>query len=436
MKSYAVFCLVGLAGVMLSGCPIYANEYCNSDSDCPSNAYCSDKNECLPYADYGVGGSPSAGGSHNNTTCSDPNQCGANSVCGVDGFCHTGDCSFSGCVKGYTCALNDADLFVCVPSGGNGGSGGSAGKGGSAGTGGSLPDGGAGTGGQVSEGGAAGAAGSDQDASKPVYCGNPKDCPADQTCAPQGVCQSGTCSALGCVQGYVCSDSEAGAGCVPSNPAACIIDDDCTILGYKCVNGTCTAPDNLCTDKTQCPGGTLGEANCVDGKCVPSCKADAGAACSTGYVCDANLGICTPPASGCTVTQDCNDAGQVCVAGACVPKCQDLDGGLSCPTGQVCVANGCVPDEQPKFDCSIDGTQDVCASTSICLHHHCYISCEGGNSGICANNPPDLNLCKTVTTSSGQHNICGSNANLGSECDPTLGTGCTSDKFCIDGFCK
>jgi hypothetical protein len=414
MKTYAGFGLIGLAGLLLSGCPIYDTTNCYSDYDCPSNAYCSENNECIPYPVYGAGGS---GGTSNQVPCTHPEQCGVNSVCGADGTCHTGDCSFSGCVSGYKCTLDAQNLFVCVPS--------STGKGGSAGAGGSLPDGGAGAAGEPDGGG--GTAGAD--ASVPVYCGNPKDCPTGQTCTPEGVCETGSCTSLGCVNGYVCADD--GTACVPTNPAACMLDGDCGFMGtgYKCVNGTCTAPDKLCTDKTQCPG----LANCVDGKCVASCSADAGASCATGYVCDAVLGVCTPPASGCSVTSDCDSATLVCVAGACVPEC---GAGGTCPTGQVCVANGCIPDQQPKFDCTVDGTQDVCAASSICLHHHCYISCEGANANVCDFNPPELSLCKTVTTSSGEHNICGSNSNLGSECDPTLGPACADGKFCIDGFCK
>jgi hypothetical protein len=47
-------------------------------------------------------------------------------------------------------------------------------------------------------------------------------------------------------------------------------------------------------------------------------------------------------------------------------------------------------------------------------------------------------LCKSVTTSSGVYYVCGSNSNLGSECDPTLvpPKNCTSPDICIDGYCR
>ena len=439
MKSYAALGLIGLSGLVLSGCPIYPEEeYCyDDDYDCPSDSICNSDNVCVHPPSPNSGGS--AGSPQTGVPCAYPDQCGPNSVCGSDGYCHPGDCFFWQCVSGYQCAVVD-DAYVCVknkkPDGGAGsggsGAGGSAGSidGGVAGSAGSEDGGPAGSAGQAGSAGEAGAAGA-PDAGKTIYCGNPDDCPAGQSCTPSGTCQVGSCTTLGCIEGYVCSN----AACVPSNPAACIGDTDCSSLGaaYKCVNGVCTGADQLCSDKTQCPGGNLDQSKCVDGKCVEACTADAGASCTYGYACDPALGICVPAGNGCSITEDCNSLALVCVDGACVARC--LPGG-TCPEGQVCVANGCVPDQKPQFDCTVDGVQDVCAVTSICLHHHCYISCASPNQLACDNNPPELNVCKTVTTSSGQHPICGSNANLGSECDPTAGTSCSGGKVCIDGFCK
>jgi len=45
-------------------------------------------------------------------------------------------------------------------------------------------------------------------------------------------------------------------------------------------------------------------------------------------------------------------------------------------------------------------------------------------------------VCKSVTTASGAYAVCGSDTNLGSECDPTQGKSCTAPRICIDGFCK
>jgi hypothetical protein len=56
---------------------------------------------------------------------------------------------------------------------------------------------------------------------------------------------------------------------------------------------------------------------------------------------------------------------------------------------------------------------------------------------VCTNQPT-LNQCKAVTTASGAHNVCGSNQNLGGQCDPTdPNLACKmAGQVCIDGFCK
>jgi hypothetical protein len=105
------------------------------------------------------------------------------------------------------------------------------------------------------------------------------------------------------------------------------------------------------------------------------------------------------------------------------------------------VDNGCIPNQQPKFVCNVDGQQDLCASGSICLHHNCYIACsadagaaDGGSNGC--QNADQFNICKSVTTSTGTYYVCGSNSNLGNECDPTQSENCASPEVCIDGYCR
>lgn len=149
--------------------------------------------------------------------------------------------------------------------------------------------------------------------------------------------------------------------------------------------------------------------------------------CHGGYGCDTTLGICTIAIIGCTITNDCMSATDVCVDGTCVPRSQ----GATCPAGDVWVENGCIPDQSATFVCNVDGMQDACAMGSICLHHNCYISCTSSNDCLMS-----FPVCKTVTTSSGQHQVCGSDDNLGSECDPTAGLACAPGKICIDGYCK
>jgi hypothetical protein len=316
-------------------------------------------------------------------SCSATSDCGNNETCGKDNRCHPGDCSFSGCSDGFTCVVDAAaQTASCKPSS------------------------------QVSQ---------------PVYCGNPKDCLGDsQNCASEGICKTGSCSVTGCIHGYTCG---ASGTCTRTNPAGCAVDTDCAGAGagFTCVSGICTQPSDLCFDQTQCAAGD----KCVAGKCTPACPTSA-SACSaaSGYACDANL-VCLKPIKSCKITNDCGGAKSVCVAGACVPR----SAGAVCATaGTVWVDNGCIPDQKGSFTCGADGTQDVCLQGSLCLHHSCYISCKTDET-VCTSQPA-LNQCKSVTTTSGDHKVCGSKENLGNECDPTAAKACSVGNICIDGFCK
>jgi hypothetical protein len=379
--------LASIAGV-LAGCPIY-----DGDDDSYAPSPCADGYECYSTGDGAVPG------------CNGPADCGANETCAWDHQCHPGDCTSWDCVAGYVCTVNTDQTASCQPgtsgSGGGGAGGGTTGAGG-----GTTGAGGAGGGGAV-------------------WCGNPSDCQAGETCSDDGTCKPGDCTVNTCIFGYAC---DAGSKtCKPTNPAACGSDDDCAALGagYACVSGLCTAPADQCFDQTQCPGGD----KCAAGKCTPSCGSDAD--CPSGYACDTGLGICSVPSSPCTITNDCGSPVAVCVDGACVPR---SDGG-TCAPGESWVENGCIPSQGASFLCSVDGQQDACASGSICLHHSCYISCAAPNQSTC-DNLPSFDVCKSVTTTSGAHDVCGSNQNLGGECDPTAGKECAAGKICIDGFCK
>jgi hypothetical protein len=233
---------------------------------------------------------------------------------------------------------------------------------------------------------------------------------------------------------------------------ACVVDGDCTSKtgdGSLCLGGVCKAPKDLCSDGTQCKSGK----ECVDGRCVDTCSSgdagDAGAtSCIDGYSCTSGAcvggkGVCGSTPSGDGGVDGSSDAGTCgsasrCVASRCVDKCA-VDG--SCASGEVCVGGGCVQDDRPVFFCdksgTADGTQDVCSTGSICLHHNCYLSCTGPTDTTSCTEPA-YPVCKSVTTSSGQHDVCGSNSGLGSECDPTSSPPktCTPGQFCIDGFCK
>ncbi|WP_437952863.1 hypothetical protein WME98_20740 [Sorangium sp. So ce296] len=372
--------LLGLASVLaplLAGCPIY------DDAD---SHFC-DAEDCGP-------GIPSSDG------CDEPADCGINETCGEDNECHVGDCTAWGCSDGFECVVDDDHTASCVATGSTG------------------------------QGGGGGGGGGGSDA---VYCGNPDDCAEGETCAPDGTCQPGSCDQvlpsgepLGCVHGYVCEGAGDDATCVPATPAACGADADCASLGadYLCVSGICTAPQDQCFDQTQCPVND----KCVEGKCTPACSEDAD--CPSSYRCDTTLGICSQPAQPCVITDDCGGPSAVCVDGACVPRSDGED----CPEGDVWVENGCIPNQSSNFVCGEDGAQDVCAPGSICLHHSCYISCGPSNPNACANQSPSLSECRTVTTFSGVHQVCGSSDNLGGECDPE--TSCADGGICVDGFCR
>lgn len=395
MKRLFLLGLVGTLAGVLAGCPIFDDQGGRGDDDDDDRC---EGPDCNPI--------PAPG-------CVSSADCGINETCGADSECHIGDCTVWGCSKDFTCVVGEDQKATCEPDGGAGGQAGGAGS--SAG----------GAGGQGGAGGEAGAGGQGGQPPPVVYCGNPDDCLADETCAPDGTCKPGDCSKIGCIFGYYCGGSLL---CKPSNPAACGEDSDCAGagMGFLCVNGLCTAPGDQCSDQTQCQAGH----KCADGKCTSSCSGDAD--CPAGYACNANLSLCSNAAKPCVITNDCGSASLVCVDGACVPR---SNAGM-CGGGGVWVENGCLPDQGATFFCNADGQQDKCAAGSVCLHHNCYISCEAPNDNAC-DNLPSFNVCKTVATSSGSHKVCGSNQNLGGQCDPTLGQSCpNASQVCLDGYCK
>jgi len=269
----------------------------------------------------------------------------------------------------------------------------------------------------------------------PTGCRSPSDCSGGQTCAVDGTCQPGDCSQVGCVDGYTCKVQNGTASCVatgdggtdsgPAPYSGCFADSDCSGLGAgaKCLDATCTAPANQCADETQCGTGE----QCVQGVCTPSCGGTA--ACPTGYSCDSN-NVCTGNPDSCTTPGGSCGSNGICIEGHCDAKCGPNN---SCSNGLVCVNGGCMPNEKPNFICNVEGTQDACASGSICLRHNCYISCVG-NANACAT-ADQFNVCKSVTTETGTYQVCGSDSNLGSDCDPTIGKNCPGSTICIDGYC-
>jgi hypothetical protein len=280
----------------------------------------------------------------------------------------------------------------------------------------------------------------DDSSSNPSSCSSSADCPTGYTCNPQNQCQQGDCSQTGCSNGATCTLQNDSFTCIANNSdggnldgnvpqySGCFQDTDCTGdggTGAKCLNAQCTLPDNQCADETQCANNE----QCVQGVCTPPCSATVG--CPTGYSCDLTNNVCTGNSSACTIPGgSCGGGSDVCVEQHCVAPCGTSN---SCSDGLVCVNGGCMPDQLPHFTCTQEGVQDVCATGSICLRHNCYISCAS-NPNVCQT-ASEFNICKTVTTESGSYQVCGSNSNLGSDCDPTIGKNCPNNGICIDGYC-
>lgn len=266
-------------------------------------------------------------------------------------------------------------------------------------------------------------------------CAKPTDCPQGSTCGADSKCHTGACDTTGCPSGFVCA-LQGGSNGVPACIAiggdggatsSCKNDNDCKLpVGSRCLTGTCVGPQDQCVDATQCAA----DAQCVQGACTPKCSDTK--ACPTGYACDTAKGVCTGTnPSPCSSSAQCKGNGSVCVQEHCVEPC---GAGGTCGIGLKCIDGGCTPDQQPVFTCATDGQQGECQQGSICLRHSCYIACNADAGADACKNADTFNQCKTVTTASGPHSVCGSTNNLGSECDPTKS--CASPLLCIDGYCK
>jgi hypothetical protein len=272
-----------------------------------------------------------------------------------------------------------------------------------------------------------------------TLCTKPSDCPAGSTCGADNRCHTGDCSTSGCPSTFVCKLTGGTPQCVPIGSggdggvtSTCKSDQDCpTPAGSRCLSGTCVAPADQCADQTQCPANE----QCVQGACTPTCSA--AKPCPTGFSCDSAKGVCTGNPGPCTTSASCT-AGAVCVEQHCVAPCGP---GFTCPSGLICIDGGCIPDQKPQFICSVDGeagdgSSGKCQNGSICLRHSCYIACDADAGPDACKAADKFNVCKSVTTSSGQHSVCGSDSNLGTDCDPTQGKNCQDPLVCIDGYCR
>ncbi len=264
-------------------------------------------------------------------------------------------------------------------------------------------------------------------------CSSGTDCRTGEVCGSDNRCHTGSCADWGCPSSQICRLQNGVPQCTPGTRPdggpgpGCYRDSDCTSPpGSKCLSGTCAAPADQCSDATQCPNAQ----QCVQGVCTPSCSSTK--PCPTGYACDLAKGVCTNNPKPCTEGGNQCAAGTTCVQQHCVALCGV---GNTCPSGLICVDGGCMPDQRPVFTCAKEGVRDACAPGSICLRHSCYITCDSDASNACRASDK-FNVCKQVTTASGVYAVCGSDANLGTECDPTQNKGCNNPLICIDGFCR
>ena len=265
------------------------------------------------------------------------------------------------------------------------------------------------------------------DAGPPVFCGNPNDCAAAETCAADGTCRAGDCLTIPCINQFQCGITASGPACVRADAKACGADRHC-LSDQRCIDGSCTAVTELCTDRSQCGAAKA----CADGRCVTSCTTDG--QCAPGFLCRTALGICGAKSKPCARTNDCTDAAEVCVDAACVPRCAAAGASGTGAGAGLCIDNGCVPRAAIASECDGQGTQDRCAAGRICLHHHCYISCAQDAGGCSAqSNAP---VCKPVAVAGVSYAVCGTTETLGTECDLTAAKPCSDGKTCVDGFCR
>jgi hypothetical protein len=127
MRRFVSFATLLVASSLLGGCPIYPADSCYSAYDCSSGYTCdSYLGQCvanpgdddddvapLPLPPPGPPAPPPR-----DRTCSDPAQCEAGETCGEQGYCLPGDCTFWGCIEGFSCVESpQGKSYACVKDG-------------------------------------------------------------------------------------------------------------------------------------------------------------------------------------------------------------------------------------------------------------------------------------------------------------------------------
>ena len=250
------------------------------------------------------------------------------------------------------------------------------------------------------------------------------ECVDDESCPDGFSCSGGMCIS-GCTADDDCIGSKCAAGmCVPS----CEVKDDCPGMGPgepDCIGGGCIAQKYElgmdcgfgfsdwrswclleCSEDEDC----LGEAQCLQGKCLPSCSGAEDYSCSgilCGRACVNNVSV-----PSCTDIGERCPSGTLCLHGECTFLCDESE---ECPEGSYCAENLCLSACEDDSDCSRDSliggdlrcrevdNDDVCWPScdedSDCPVGLCNLAESGG---IC---DPSLVLFKT---SKGHAQIAGS----------------------------
>lgn len=101
MKRLSLWSFVITATWIVTGCDDgHSERGCIADVECAPGYVCDlAGNECRRPTE----------------ACAEPSDCGTNETCGSDRVCRTGDCSFHGCVVGFSCEIVDA-RYACVRS--------------------------------------------------------------------------------------------------------------------------------------------------------------------------------------------------------------------------------------------------------------------------------------------------------------------------------
>jgi hypothetical protein len=265
-------------------------------------------------------------------------------------------------------------------------------------------------------------------------CGDSLDCPTEQFCNSDGLCEEDVCSSdiNGCTDGTV-------TRCEPDGSAQ---------TSFECGDLVCgDGAFCVCTDDEQCGQDQFCRES--KGECVPD-------------VCDEGEQFCTGP-----LIQECTESGEgVVTVGVCSAGCEVFDGtpacacegNSDCVSSEYCDGGACVPDKCTPFSrrCSpTENAVEVCrgdgsgydatdCGAATCSDGSCSCSsdseCEGTD--ICVGNaceeaacPANENFC--VNDSIFVCNDRGSDSDFLKDCPNGCSGGqcvCSGDSDCGDGY--